>query len=43
MLLILRDDSKSPAAIKYLVNVLIQSVDFLNPGQTAVFGFDQFL
>ena len=43
MLLILRDDSKSPAAIKYLVNVPIQSVDVLNPRQTAAFGFDQFL
>ena len=41
MLPILPDDSKSSATIKNLINVLIQAVDFLNPRQTAVVGFDQ--
>ena len=41
MIPILRDDSKSPATIKHFINVLIQSIDFLNPRQTAVIGFDQ--
>ena len=41
MLLILRDDSKSTAIIKHLLNVLIQSIHQLNPNQTAVIGFDQ--
>ena len=41
MLPILRDDSKSPATIKHLLNVLIQSIHQLNPNQTAVIGFDQ--
>ena len=41
MLPILRDDSKSPATIKHLLNVLIQSIYQLNPNQTAVIGFDQ--
>ena len=41
MLPILRDDSKSPATIKHLLNVLIQSIRQLNPKQTAVIGFDQ--
>ena len=41
MLPILRDDSKSPATIKHMLNVLIQSISFLNPGQPAVIGFDQ--
>ena len=41
MMPILRDDSKSPATIKHLINVLIQSINFLNPGQTAVIGLDQ--
>ena len=43
MLPILRDDSKSPATIKHLLNVLIQSIHQLNPNQTAVIGFDQSL
>ena len=41
MLPILPDDSESSATIKNLINVLIQAVDFLNPRQTAVVGFDQ--
>ena len=41
MLPILRDNSKSPATIKHLLNVLIQSIHQLNPNQTAVIGFDQ--
>ena len=41
MLPILRDESKSPATIKHLSNVLIQSIHQLNPNQTAVIGFDQ--
>ena len=41
MLPILRDNSKSPATIKHLLNVLIQSIRQLNPKQTAVIGFDQ--
>ena len=41
MLPILRDDSKSPATIKHLLNVLIQSIHQRNPNQTAVIGFDQ--
>ena len=41
MLPILRDDSKSPATTKHLLNVLIQSIHQLNPKQTAVIGFDQ--
>ena len=41
MLPIWRDDSKSVATIKHVVNILINSTEFLNPGQTAVIGFDQ--
>ena len=39
MLPILRDDSKSHATIKHLLNVLIQSIHQLNPNQTAVLDF----
>ena len=41
MLPTLRDNSKSPATIKHLLNVLMQSIHQLNPNQTAVIGFDQ--
>ena len=41
MIPILRDDSKSPATIKHLLNILMQSINFLNPGQAAVIGLDQ--
>ena len=41
MLPILRDNSKSPATIKYLLRVLMQSMHQLNPNQTAVIGFYQ--
>ena len=41
MLPIWRDDSKSPATIKHLLDVLIHATDYLNPGQAAVIGFDQ--
>ena len=41
MLPILRGDSKSPATIKHLLNVLIQSKYQLNLNQTAVIGFGQ--
>ena len=41
MLPIWRDDSKSIATIKHVINVIIRSIDFLNSGQPAVIGFDQ--
>ena len=41
MLPIWRDDSKSPATIKHVIDVLMNSTSFLNPGQTAVIGMDQ--
>ena len=41
MLPLWRDDSKSLATIKHLPNVLIQTISYLNPGQTAVIGLDQ--
>ena len=41
MLPILPDNSKSPATIKYLLRVLMQSMHQLNPNQTAVIGFYQ--
>ena len=40
MLPIWRDDSKSPATIKRLLNIFIQAIEYLNPGQTSVIGFD---
>ena len=36
-----RDDSKSPAMIKYSVDVVKDAVAYLNPGQTPVVAFDQ--
>ena len=41
MLPIWRDDSKSPATIKHVIDVLITATLFLNPGQTPVIGMDQ--
>ena len=41
MLPLWRDDSKSLATIKHLSNVLIQTISYLNPGQTAVIGLDE--
>ena len=41
MLPLWQDDSKSPAMIKHLFNVLIQTTSYLNLGQTAVVGLDQ--
>ena len=35
-----RDDCKSPATIKHLINVLILAIKFLNLGQATI-GFDQ--
>ena len=43
MLPIFRDDSKSTATTKHLLDVLIKSIHYLNPNQTAVVGFDQLL
>ena len=36
-----RDDSKSPAMIKYSLDVVKDAVAYLNPGQTPVVAFDQ--
>ena len=36
-----RDDLKSPATIKHLLDVLIHATGYLNPDQAAVIGFDQ--
>ena len=41
MLPIWRDDSKSIATIKHVINVIIRTIDFSNYGQPAVIGFDQ--
>ena len=41
MLPIWRDNSKSPATIKHIVDVLGPAVDYLNPEQPMVVGFDQ--
>ena len=41
MLPIFSDDFKSTATIKHLLDVLIKSIHYLNPNQTAVIGFDQ--
>ena len=41
MLLIWRDDSTSPATIKYVFETLMASTNYLNPGQTSVIGLDQ--
>ena len=41
MLPILRDDSKCPATIKHLLDILVKSIHYLNPDQSAVIGFDQ--
>ena len=35
-----RDDSKSPATIKHLLDIFIQAIGYLNPGQTSVIGFE---
>jgi hypothetical protein len=35
------DDSKSPAMIKHAMNIIKDSVDFLNPGQVPVIACDQ--
>ena len=40
MLPIWRDDSKSPATIKHLLDVLIHATGFENPGQAAAIGFE---
>ena len=40
MLPIWRDDPKSTATIKHLVDVLIHATGFANPGQTAAIGFE---
>ena len=41
MLPIFSDDFKSTATIKHLLDVLIKSIHYLNPNQTAGIGFDQ--
>ena len=41
MLLIWRDDSTSPATIKYVFETLMASTNYLNPRQTSVIGLDQ--
>ena len=41
MVPILSDDSKSTATIKHLLDVLIKSIHYLNPNQTAVISFNQ--
>ena len=41
MLPICRDDSKRPATIKHLLDVLFRATGYLNPGQAAVIGFEQ--
>ena len=41
MLLIWRDDSTSPATIKYVFETLMASTNYLNPGQTSVIDLDQ--
>ena len=41
MLPIWWDDSKSPATIKHLLTVLMETINYLNSGQTAVAGLDQ--
>ena len=41
MLQIFRHDSKSATNIRHLLDVLIKSIHYLNPNQTAVIGFDQ--
>ena len=41
MLPIWRDNSKSPATIKYVLDVLGPAIDYLNPEQPMVVGFDQ--
>ena len=41
MLPISRDDSKPPATIKRLLDVLIHATGYPNPGQAAAIGFDQ--
>ena len=41
LLLVWRDDSKSPAMIKHSLNVVKDAVAYLNLGQTPVVAFDQ--
>ena len=41
MLPIWRDDSKSPATIKHVLDTPMASTNHLNPGQTSVIGLDQ--
>ena len=41
MLPIWRDNSKSPATIKHILDVLGPAIDYLNPEQPMVVGFDQ--
>ena len=43
MLPIWRDDSKSLASIKHVLDTLMASTNYLNLGQTSVIGFDQLL
>ena len=38
-----KDDSKSPAMIKHSLDVVMDAVAYLNPGQTPVVAFDQLL
>ena len=41
MLPIRRENSKSPKTIKHILNVLGPAIDYLNPEQPMVVGFDQ--
>ena len=41
MLPIRRENSKSPTTIKHILNVLGPAIDYLNPEQPKVVGFDQ--
>lgn len=43
MIPFLRNDSKSPGTIKHLLNILMQSINFLNIGQAPVIGLYQSL
>ena len=41
MLPIWRDDSELPATIKHVLDTLMVSTNYLNPGQTSAIGLDQ--
>lgn len=43
MLRLWRDDFTSPVTIKLLLNVLVQTISYMNPGESAVVYLDQTL